>query len=69
MCLQKIDFVLINLIGLILRMPICGSIDEEQKFNDSVNWESEEDNAVQEIPAANKDENSRASGEVPMGHM
>ncbi|XP_008217364.1 ammonium transporter Rh type A isoform X4 [Nasonia vitripennis] len=55
--------------GLILRMPICGSITEDQKFDDSVNWEFEDENAVHDISSASKDGNGRTAEQLSMGHI
>lgn len=41
-----------------MHMPICGSISEEQKFDDKIAWELEE-----------KDSDNRADVQIAMGHI
>ncbi|XP_011496592.1 PREDICTED: ammonium transporter Rh type A [Ceratosolen solmsi marchali] len=56
--------------GFILRMPICGNIAEEQKFDDIVLWEFEDENVVCEISAVSKDgRSSRATEQISMGYI
>lgn len=50
-------------------MPICGTITEEQKFDDSVNWEFEDENAVHELSSANNDGSRSATEQLSMGHV
>ncbi|XP_068976758.1 ammonium transporter Rh type B isoform X1 [Bombus flavifrons] len=52
--------------GLMMRMSICGSISEEQKFDDEANWELEEE-ATQESKI--KEGNSYGSDQLPMAHI
>lgn len=49
-----------------MRMSICGSISEEQKFDDEANWELEEE-ATQESKI--KEGNSYGSDQLPMAHI
>ncbi|XP_015187756.1 PREDICTED: ammonium transporter Rh type B isoform X2 [Polistes dominula] len=55
--------------GLILRTSVCGSVAEEDKFDDAVHWEleeEEEEEGLHEISKI-KERNSRANDQLPMG--
>ncbi|KAK2586413.1 hypothetical protein KPH14_010698 [Odynerus spinipes] len=51
--------------GLIMRMSICGSVMEEQKFDDVVHWELEEED-LHEIPSKIKERSNRVNDQLPM---
>ncbi|XP_066583431.1 ammonium transporter Rh type A isoform X2 [Prorops nasuta] len=51
--------------GSILRLSVCGSISEENKFDDTVNWDLESE--ISESPLRNKDEN--IPDQVQLGHI
>ena len=51
-----------------MKLPCLSSITEDEKFEDSCYWELEEDNAVQEISSAHKDESGTANHDS-MSHM
>ncbi|XP_058797600.1 ammonium transporter Rh type B-B isoform X2 [Phymastichus coffea] len=55
------------LTGLILRFSICGSISEDEKFDDCIHWELEGDE--HETSSANKDGNGRNLEQLSMGHI
>lgn len=48
---------------------MCGNVTEEQKFNDRSNWEFDDDNAVRDISSADKDNTSRTTDQMAMGHV
>ncbi|XP_029037489.2 ammonium transporter Rh type A isoform X6 [Osmia bicornis bicornis] len=52
--------------GLIMRMSVCGSISEEQKFDDEVHWELEEESSHE---SNIKDGNGCDGDQLPMGHI
>lgn len=52
--------------GLIMRVLICGSISEEQKFDDEAHWELEEESLQ---GSKIKESNSCSNDQLPMGHM
>ncbi|XP_043590277.1 ammonium transporter Rh type A isoform X2 [Bombus pyrosoma] len=52
--------------GLMMRMSICGSISEEQKFDDEAHWELEEE-ASQESKI--KEGKSYGGDQLPMAHI
>ncbi|XP_014296406.1 ammonium transporter Rh type B-B isoform X1 [Microplitis demolitor] len=54
--------------GIILRIDICGTVSEVNKFNDALNWELEDDNE-QEIPRKARENNARVVEQVPMSHI
>ncbi|XP_076237995.1 rhesus blood group-associated glycoprotein Rh50 isoform X2 [Calliopsis andreniformis] len=51
--------------GLIMRLSICGSISEEQKFDDDPHWELEEESSQE---SRNKEGNG-CGDQLPMGHI
>ncbi|XP_003700058.2 rhesus blood group-associated glycoprotein Rh50 isoform X3 [Megachile rotundata] len=51
--------------GLFMRMSVCGSINEEQKFDDEVHWELEESSHESNV----KDGNTCDGDQLPMGHI
>lgn len=51
--------------GLILQLSVCGTITEEQKFDDEVHWELEEEHDTSKA----KEEYSRTNEQLPMGHI
>ncbi|CAK9833826.1 Ammonium transporter Rh type B-B [Anthophora retusa] len=51
--------------GLVMRMSICGSIPEEQKFDDDAHWELEEESSHE---SKIKDGNN-CGDQLPMGHI
>nr|XP_012149217.1 PREDICTED: ammonium transporter Rh type A isoform X5 [Megachile rotundata] len=51
--------------GLFMRMSVCGSISEEQKFDDEVHWELEESSHESNV----KDGNTCDGDQLPMGHI
>nr|XP_034184192.1 ammonium transporter Rh type A isoform X6 [Osmia lignaria] len=52
--------------GLIMRISVCGSISEEQKFDDEVHWELEEESSHE---SNIKDGNGCDGDQLPMGHI
>ncbi|XP_061935703.1 ammonium transporter Rh type B isoform X2 [Apis cerana] len=52
--------------GLIMRVLICGSISEEQKFDDEAHWELEEESLQ---GSKIKESNNCSNEQLPMGHM
>lgn len=54
--------------GLIMRMSVCGSIKEEEKFDDVVHWELEEEE-IHEISSKVKERNNRVNDQLPMGSI
>ncbi|KAI4481849.1 hypothetical protein M0804_009370 [Polistes exclamans] len=52
--------------GLILRTSVCGSVAEEDKFDDAVHWELEEEEGLHEISKI-KERNNQANDQLPMG--
>lgn len=53
-------------VGLIMRVLICGSISEEQKFDDEAHWELEEESLQ---GSKIKESNNCSNEQLPMGHM
>lgn len=49
-----------------MRVLICGSISEEQKFDDEAHWELEEESLQ---GSKIKESNSCSNDQLPMGHM
>ncbi|XP_043513215.1 ammonium transporter Rh type A isoform X2 [Frieseomelitta varia] len=52
--------------GLMMRMSICGSISEEQKFDDEAHWELEEESSQE---SKVKEGNSCGGDQLPMAHI
>ena len=52
--------------GLIIRLPICGSIPEEKRFDDEANWELEEECSHD---SKNKEEHDYGGDQLPMAHI
>ena len=49
-----------------MRMSICGSISEEQKFDDEAHWELEEESSQE---SKVKEGNSCGGDQLPMAHI
>lgn len=56
--------------GLIMRTSVCGSITEDEKFNDAVHWELEEedDDDLHKVSKI-KERNNQVSDQLPMGNI
>lgn len=52
--------------GLMMQMSICGSISEEQKFDDEAHWELEEESSQE---SKVKEGNSCGGDQLPMAHI
>ncbi|XP_017885470.1 ammonium transporter Rh type A isoform X2 [Ceratina calcarata] len=52
--------------GMMMRVSIFGSVDEEQKFDDEFHWELEEEESSNE---SKKERNSSSGDQLPMGHI
>lgn len=56
------------LAGLIMSLPLCGSVTEKQKFNDSLYWEFEE-NTFDEKLMKHKESDNREGHQLEMSHI
>ncbi|XP_076753082.1 rhesus blood group-associated glycoprotein Rh50 isoform X2 [Xylocopa sonorina] len=52
--------------GLMMRVSICGSISEDEKFDDEANWELEEESSHE---SKVKERNNCGRDVLPMGHI
>nr|KAF7390689.1 hypothetical protein H0235_017851 [Vespula pensylvanica] len=59
--------------GLVMRTSVCGSIAEEEKFDDAVHWELEEEEEEEEDDSHKvskiKERNNRVGDQLPMGNI
>nr|XP_050863671.1 ammonium transporter Rh type B isoform X2 [Vespula vulgaris] len=57
--------------GLVMRTSVCGSIAEEEKFDDAVHWELEEEEEEDDSHKVSKikERNNRVSDQLPMGNI
>lgn len=53
-----------------MRTSVCGSIAEEEKFDDAVHWELEEEEEDDSHKVSKiKERNNRVSDQLPMGNI